>query len=103
MGFEGLGAAIASFAGSTAGEATIAGVASSAIGAGASALLNKTPSLNVPPPPGAAMVDPAGSTAAAAARRRQAVAGGLQSTQTGAGNAPASGGPTSGGKSLLGS
>ena len=56
-------------------------------------------------PPGAAMIDPEGAQAASQIRARQAVAGGLNSTITGAGNpgAPASGGATSGGKALLGS
>lgn len=81
----------------------LGGVASAGVGAGLSSLLApKMPKINVPPPPGATMIDPAGSAAAASQRARAAAAGGLQSTITGAGNAPAAGGPTSGAKTALG-
>lgn len=79
------------------------GLAATAVGAGLSTALAPSNSrVNVPPPPGAAMIDPAGSAAAAGVRRRQASAGGLNST-IGAGATPqASGGPTSGSKTLSG-
>ncbi len=78
-------------------------IGSAAAGAAvSSALAPKAPKLNVPPPPGAALIDPSGSTAAAQTRQRQAAAGGLNSTQTGAGATAASTGATSGSKSLLG-
>jgi hypothetical protein len=59
--------------------------------------------VTVPPPPGAAMLDPEGAQAAAQLRARQAVAGGLNSTITGAGTNPGSfTSVTSGSKGLLG-
>jgi hypothetical protein len=97
---------IAAWGGTAAGASTIAAVGASAVGAGLNAALAPHMHLAVPPPPGAAMIDPAGSAAASAVRRRQAAAGGLNSTITGAGNAPApsapEAGPTSGSKSQLG-
>lgn len=92
--------AIGAFFATDAGAAVGAGLAAGAVGAGVSALTApKAPHIGIPPPPGAAMISPAGSAAAAGVRRRQAIAGGLDSTITGAGNAPQS---TSGGKTLLG-
>jgi hypothetical protein len=71
--------------------------------AGASALMGGRRGVTVPPPPGAAMIDPEGAEAAAQIRARQAVAGGLNSTVTGAGvSQPAFSNATSGGKALLG-
>ena len=93
--------ALATFFASGPGEAIAGGAATAAVGAGTAALLAPHPHINIPPPPGAAMIDPAGAMAAAQIRQRQAVAGGLESTVTGAGFQPTVG-ATSGGKSLLG-
>ena len=92
--------AIAAFFATPAGVAIGAGAATAGVGALASSVLAPHPSINIPPPPGAAMIDPAGAAAAAQIRQRQSIAGGLDSTVTGAGQ-PAVG-ATSGGKALLG-
>jgi hypothetical protein len=100
--FTGVAAAGATGAYTSALASGVLGTSAAAIGTGllASKLLAPNPHINIPPPPGAAMIDPAGATAAAQIRQRQSAAGGLDSTITGAGNAPV--GATSGAKTLLG-
>lgn len=85
------------------GNAVKTALVGSAVNSGAQLLAGGRRGVAVPPPPGAAIIDQQGAQAAAMLRARQAVAGGLGSTVTGAGQSqPAFSNATSGGKSLLG-
>lgn len=92
--------ALATFFTSSAFETAATTAAVSTVAGYGISQLNKPSGVNIPPPPGAALIDPAGQAAASNARRRAAASGGLQSTVTDA--QAAAGGPTSGGKALLG-